>query len=296
MNSFQIKCFLTTVIHMNFSRAAQELFISQPAISRHIVNLERELGVKLFERGGKTISLTDSGKAYYDFFIKAEKEYLLLQQQNVDSVSKHIRYSVFPVWNISEFMQKNTERMQSIYPSLQINLEFRNNLDFLTELQNDTIDAVFHMCTVLQAAKGIEYAVLTEIPNIILYSVNHRLARRKDLTPQNFKDETFIYLLDENVSAAAIHRIFYQFFLKYGFHPRTQEAPDLDTMMFMVENGRVVTLMDSWCRNRYYPNLLHITTDINNQIGLAWRQTNRNPALKLFVNETINFFKDQLLP
>ncbi len=65
-----LKYFLVLAEELNFSRAAEKLFISQPPLSRQIQQLERKLGVKLFIRRSKGIELTEAGK---QFRIEAEK-------------------------------------------------------------------------------------------------------------------------------------------------------------------------------------------------------------------------------
>lgn len=62
MISFQYKVFFEVASHLSFSKAADILYISQPAISKHIKKLEAEISVQLFERNGNSISLTSSGK------------------------------------------------------------------------------------------------------------------------------------------------------------------------------------------------------------------------------------------
>ena len=54
--------FITTARVMNFTQASYDLCLSQPAVSGHIAALEAELGVKLFERTGRKVVLTDAGR------------------------------------------------------------------------------------------------------------------------------------------------------------------------------------------------------------------------------------------
>lgn len=63
MDSTSLRIFLTVARRLSFTRAAQDVHLSQPAVSRRIHQLETELGVKLFELIGKTVSLTDAGRA-----------------------------------------------------------------------------------------------------------------------------------------------------------------------------------------------------------------------------------------
>ena len=61
MNTTQLECFMTVANFLNFSRAAEVLRITQPAVSHQINTLEDELGVKLFHRNSKSVRLTREG-------------------------------------------------------------------------------------------------------------------------------------------------------------------------------------------------------------------------------------------
>lgn len=63
MENFRLKVFRVVAAHLNFSRAAEELFLTQPAITQQIKALEEECGVSLFDRSGGRITLTPSGQA-----------------------------------------------------------------------------------------------------------------------------------------------------------------------------------------------------------------------------------------
>lgn len=66
MNSSQIECFISVAQHLNFAKAAEELNISQPAVSHQVRTLEDELGVKLFYRSTRSVELTDEGMSFLD--------------------------------------------------------------------------------------------------------------------------------------------------------------------------------------------------------------------------------------
>ena len=67
IENFRIRVFRAVAHHLNFSRAAEELFLTQPAVTQQIKALEDEFGVPLFERGGGRISLTPCGAALLPF-------------------------------------------------------------------------------------------------------------------------------------------------------------------------------------------------------------------------------------
>lgn len=67
MNTTQLECFMSVANFLNFSRAAEQLRITQPAVSHQINTLEDELGVKLFHRTSKSVRLTQEGYMFTQY-------------------------------------------------------------------------------------------------------------------------------------------------------------------------------------------------------------------------------------
>ena len=67
MNDLQIDYFMAVATNLSFTKTSEELFVSQPAISKQISLMEKELGVKLFIRNNKKTTLTKAGELYYEF-------------------------------------------------------------------------------------------------------------------------------------------------------------------------------------------------------------------------------------
>ena len=65
MTFTQLRCFTEVARQLNFARAAETLYISQPAVSRQIHALENELGVRLFDRTRHVVALTSAGESFY---------------------------------------------------------------------------------------------------------------------------------------------------------------------------------------------------------------------------------------
>ena len=82
MSFLQLKYFLTAAEERNISRAAQRLYVSQPALSFQIKNLEKEIGNLLFLRGAKTLTLTETGR----FLYRRAKAILALLEETEDQL------------------------------------------------------------------------------------------------------------------------------------------------------------------------------------------------------------------
>lgn len=62
MDDFRLRVFITAAKTLNFTKCAEQLFISQPAVSKHIGELESRYKVQLFERSGSRLALTEAGR------------------------------------------------------------------------------------------------------------------------------------------------------------------------------------------------------------------------------------------
>lgn len=144
MISFNHKVFFEVAQQLSFTKAAQALFISQPAISKHVRLLEEEYKTSLFERKGNTITLTAEGVILYDFILRGQElekqlELELNTFREPSQVKGDLRlgasttvalYIVPPV--LSGFRKK--------YPDVKISLFNRNSESVLMALKNREID------------------------------------------------------------------------------------------------------------------------------------------------------------
>ena len=94
MNINQIKYVLTIAASSSMREAATKLFVSQPALSSSIRELEDELGILIFERTNKGISLTDEGREFINYAKKAVSQYEILEDRYLSGDADKERFSV----------------------------------------------------------------------------------------------------------------------------------------------------------------------------------------------------------
>jgi LysR family cyn operon transcriptional activator len=97
----QVRYFMTVVEHAGFTRAAEALRISQPTLSQQVRQLERNLGVQLLDRGGRTVRPTDAGRAYLDHARRALRDLAAGERalHDVRDLSRgHLRLGVTPTF------------------------------------------------------------------------------------------------------------------------------------------------------------------------------------------------------
>ena len=87
MNLRQLEAFIKVSDSKSFSKAAQELYLTQPTVSAHIQTLEKELKVRLFVRNTKTVKLSEDGKTLYQY----ARQMIELEQEIQSNVFKSSR-------------------------------------------------------------------------------------------------------------------------------------------------------------------------------------------------------------
>jgi DNA-binding transcriptional LysR family regulator len=139
---YRLLVFKTVAEKMSFTRAAKELFTSQPSVTNHIKELEKEVGAALFDRLGNKIHLTEAGKLLYGYAEKIASLYKqfdekISEMKNINSGNLRIGAST----TISQFiLPKILASYKSRFPSIAVTLSNGNSAQIETLLTNKKID------------------------------------------------------------------------------------------------------------------------------------------------------------
>lgn len=146
MDTKQLKAFLTVATLKNYTQAAQELYISQPALSYQITSLEREIGVTLFDRNGRRVVLTESGVQLYDGAKQLLDIWNDLCLQVVETEAKK-RIPLLNIGYPDNFFNTKLYDLMGTFKRRHSDVSFMiSNLEFSgieTALENGTVDIVF---------------------------------------------------------------------------------------------------------------------------------------------------------
>lgn len=143
MFDYRLKVFYTVAQRLSFTKAAFDLYISQPAVTRHIRELETQLKTKLFSRSGAGVQLTESGKILLSYAEKSnalsrDLEFSLAAVENRTAGKLRLAASTtIAQYILPEIMARFKER----YPSIFIELLSGNSQDVEQLLRNGSIDA-----------------------------------------------------------------------------------------------------------------------------------------------------------
>ncbi|RXT04543.1 LysR family transcriptional regulator [Ammoniphilus sp. CFH 90114] len=187
----------------NYTRAAERLKIAQPALSQQIGNLEQELGVKLFKRTGRGVTLTEPGEQFY---IGAERT-LAEAQRAKDSVKEFINYPNGKI-RIGALESLVQTRLPSLlvafgkeYPGIKVFIRENTTEPLLEDLQKGELDlALGHSLDVtysphlvrLAAQTGISSKPLYQDELVLAVAKGHPLERRKIISIGELREESFV--------------------------------------------------------------------------------------------------------
>ena len=144
MISFSHRVFLEVAANLSFSKAAQVLFVTQPAISKHIKAMEDNYKVPLFERKGNSIILTEAGKKLNTYLLQANEierkiEYDLSILSNLSQASGHLKIGASTTIALY-VMPTILSGFQREYNNVDIQLVNRNSENILNALLSHEVD------------------------------------------------------------------------------------------------------------------------------------------------------------
>lgn len=136
------RIFYTVAVNGNISKAAQELYISQPAVSKAIKKLEEELGGNIFYRTKKGVVLTEEGKELYNY-VKTALEYLNSAENKFKDLMKLESGCIHLGVNTTltkEFLMPYLEKFHALHPKINIQIFTGSNQYLIKKLKNGLID------------------------------------------------------------------------------------------------------------------------------------------------------------
>ncbi len=193
MNLNQLYYFRALADWEHYTRAAEELHIAQPTLSKAIASLEQELGAYLFEKKGRNIALTKQGRHYLEYVKAALSElergndYLRREQAMAEGyidlgMVTSVEYDMVPQW-IKSF-QESTGKKAFFSCKTGTSRQLANGL------KDNRFDLIF--CTAIPSEPQIEFVPVFEQLLVAAVPASHRFARRKSIHIRELEPENII--------------------------------------------------------------------------------------------------------
>lgn len=203
MDVRDLEVFLSVSRYLNFTRAGEEVNLSQPSVSVRMRELEKDLGSKLFEQFGKKIALTEAGQLLVPYATRViaamnDARHAICELQGLECGSLRIGASTTPGMylvpgTIAQFKQR--------YPKIEMHLTVKDT----RQIEEGVIKNEFDFGFVGGHLVGDEVDVVPWLTDelVLIAPVGHRLASKRVVKPQDLLSEKFI-LREEGSATRAV--------------------------------------------------------------------------------------------
>lgn len=205
----QFKVFEAVARHLSFTRAAAELFLTQPAVSMQIKQMEEQLGVALFEQLGKRIFLTEAGHEVYRY-----SRGIAQQLEELDTVLANLkglsggRLKIAMASTANYFAPQLIGAFCRRFPGIAVNLDVTNRETLLERLNDNSVDLV----VMGQPPEDMELVaeLFMDNPLVVIASPEHPLARKKRVPLASLQQEVFLMREQGSGTRITMERFFSQ--------------------------------------------------------------------------------------
>ena len=280
-----LKYLLAVGKELHFAKAAEKLFITQPALSKQIMQLEDELGTKLLNRTKRSVSLTPAGKYLMD-----EADYIINHLDRVVDATKRkgegeegeIRIG-FVGSAMQRIIPELLEQMSKIHPNIHASLDELDNKDQLDAVARDKLDIGF--VRLESVHKGFEQRVVLEDSFSLVVSNKHAVQPQNFKSLDQFKDEQFI-LFSNDYSQEYYDNIM-SIFTDHGFEPKvSHRSVQANSIFRLVERQLGVAIVPTALQGGLDLGLSFISLNHlpqRTKLIAIWSDDNRNEALSNFL-------------
>lgn len=205
-----LRQFLAVAKGGSISAGAQALSISQPAVSKAIHRLEREMGVALFERRARGVVLTRFGVALLRHAKQIETEWNFAQSELgafKSGRTGHLRIGAGPYFG-GALLPGAISELQSRFPGLRINLQIDANPKTLPGLFSGDLDIVIARIPTSNIPDYIETRHITSIRQCVIAAADHPLARKRRVTAADLVAYPWILYEDDDETVASRDNMF----------------------------------------------------------------------------------------
>lgn len=186
----QLRTFRVVADHLSFSRAAEQLFMAQSSVSAQIRSLEEALDLKLFDRIGRRVLITDAGLKLYEYARRIEE--MTDEIRSEVTGAKDVRGALtirIPETLATVYMPEVVERFYGDNPRVKLNFINCSDLQLREELNSGRIDLAFLLTDAIHM-KEVNVRMLRSEGLVLVAGPAHSLSRQGKVMPDDLHGQT----------------------------------------------------------------------------------------------------------
>ena len=243
MELYSLQVFLAVATEKSFSRAAEKLLRTQPAVSLGVQRLEQELGEKLIDRSGKELILTDAGRTVIEY----ARRFQSLQQELDNSLAELRdnsagRLTIGANESATLYLLQHIERYRDLYPKIKVTVRRSLSSRIPDELRDGNLE--LGVISYDPVDERLKSKVIYSDSLVFVVSPKHRLAHRKTVSIEELGAETFIAHNVLSPYREIVIRTFRERKVPLGIDV---EMPTIETIRRLVQNNLGVAFLPRMC-------------------------------------------------
>jgi len=246
MEIHQIRYFLAVAETENFTRAAEKNRVAQPSLSQQIINLEKELGHKLFHRLGRRAVLTEAGATFFARARRIIEEIDDAARELSDAPDLGRRIVVGAIPTVAPYLLPQlVDRCRTQFPHLVIH----TREDFRSQLVKSVVDGDLDLALVSLPVKDPRLSVepLFTEPLLLAVHPEHPFAQAESVTANDLTEQTFILLGDSSSLTMQIQR----FCGDHHIEPKIgHRCSQIATVKNLVSQNLGISILPQVCRSQ----------------------------------------------
>lgn len=289
--------FITLADCLNYSKAAQQLYITQPVLSRHIHDLEMHVGAQLLVRDTHSVQLTPIGRLFYQ-----EAQVIITDYENAlkkvsDTAHGTIGYLKIGFMSaaVEPFLRDFVLKFREEQPSIQLDFEAMDLDELIRALNSNRVDIAFATHISGDIAKPFHvHQVLTDGLCVAIANDNE-LSQRDGLSIADLSDEPTI-VLSKNEHPAT-YRFTENLFLNHNAKMNVYRyVPNIDTALFFASLNLGTFIMPAHLTHMVPTKTTRaipiIDEDSVIKLNIIWKKDNMNPVTSIFCESFERFGKE----
>jgi DNA-binding transcriptional LysR family regulator len=283
-----LRYFVTVARTRHFTRAAQELGISQPPLSQQILQLEREVGTPLFRRLSRGVELTEAGESFYEDACQI-LELSDTALERTRGIARGVNGTLsLGITSSDAFHPKIfslIRQFQVSHPSVTIHQVERNMSALMAALNDAELDIAFVRLP-CESCKGFNLRIIDEEPMVIALHRSHPLSGHASLKLEQLQSSSLV-LFPRDISPE-LYELVSDHCIRAGINMnRTYESSQVSSSLSMVGAGFGFALVPNSMTCIAHPDIsYHLIEGVSfkTDIAIAWRRFERSRTVKRFLD------------
>jgi len=285
-----LEAFLLLARSLNFTKSAEQMFLSQSAFSRQIIRLEEEIGCQLFRRTKRSVELTNYGKRFLEHaeIIVSEYNKSLINLKDSLNKNEHLRLGLLNDL-IDETFPKIINHFVSAYPEVDVIYSDNSMSSLINNLLRDEIDCAYTLSHDAKNVPGISSFTVWSKPVYIAMSCNHPLAGKSTLKIKDLAGTPFVIPTPDTYNLGVLHMTY--LCKNAGFEPNVAAmVSNINSLLMLVSSNVGVAFTARTAQNnspqgiKFIPIETDEYTPLETDITVLWKSTNSNSTIRKFLD------------